>query len=132
MIRRFVVPPVLGLALVAGAAVPADATHDFRPGVDDGRAAVAARAHLPLAGRLIVLDPGHQIGNHNFLREIDRLVPAGGFDKPCNTTGTSTDGGYPEATFTWQVTRLLERRLQRLGARVLRTRHANSQHRWGP
>ena len=57
----------------------------------------------PLGGRTIVIDPGHQLGNHNFPRQINRMVPAGGFKKPCNTTGTATDGGYPEATFTWQV-----------------------------
>ena len=52
---------------------------------------------------MVVLDPGHQLGNHNYPRQINRLVPAGGFRKPCNTTGTATDGGYPEATFTWRV-----------------------------
>ena len=35
-----------------------------------------------------MIDPGHQLGNHNFPRKINRLVPAGGFRKPCNTTGT--------------------------------------------
>ena len=58
-------------------------------------------------GRTVVLDPGHQLGNHNYPAEINRLVPAGGFTKPCNTTGTSTNGGYPEATFAWRVSRLL-------------------------
>ena len=55
-------------------------------------------------GRVVVLDPGHQLGNHNFPEEINRPVPAGGFTKPCNTTGTATDGGYAEATFAWRVT----------------------------
>jgi N-acetylmuramoyl-L-alanine amidase len=87
---------------------------------------------LPLAGRIIVLDPGHQLGNHNFPRQIHRLVPAGGFRKPCNTTGTSTNRGYPEATFVWQVAGLVRQRLQRLGAKVVLTRHVNSQRRWGP
>jgi N-acetylmuramoyl-L-alanine amidase len=79
-----------------------------------------------------VIDPGHQLGNHNFPRQISRLVPAGGFEKPCNTTGTATDGGYPEATLTWQVARLLRARLVSLGATVLMTRHSNRQDRWGP
>ena len=51
----------------------------------------------------MVIDPGHQLGNHNYPAQIGRLVPAGGFRKPCNTTGTATNGGYPEATFTWRV-----------------------------
>jgi N-acetylmuramoyl-L-alanine amidase len=118
----------LSAAVSLGLAAPADATHDFRVTDDDG----GGEARLPLVGRLVVIDPGHQLGNHNFPRQIDRLVPAGGFRKPCNTTGTSTDGGYPEATFTWQVALLLQRRLQQLGARVMLTRHSNSEHRWGP
>lgn len=86
----------------------------------------------PLAGRTIVIDPGHQLGNGRFPRQTDRPVPAGGFRKPCNTTGTSTDGGYPEATFTWQVSQVVVRRLRALGARVILTRRSNSDRRWGP
>ena len=79
-------------------------------GAESGLAAAS-----PLEGRTIVLDPGHQLGNHNFPRKCARLVPAGGFRKPCNTTGTATRGGYPEATFVWQVSQLLAARLQRAG-----------------
>ena len=86
----------------------------------------------PLDGRVVVIDPGHQLGNHNFPRRINRLVPAGGFQKPCNTTGTATNGGYPEATFVWQVSNLLKARLERLGATVRLTRTTNRQDRWGP
>jgi N-acetylmuramoyl-L-alanine amidase len=85
-----------------------------------------------LAGRTIVIDPGHQLGNHNFPAQVNRQVPAGGFTKPCNTTGTATNGGYPEATFAWQVSRLVARRLRALGATVRLTRHSNRQDRWGP
>ena len=86
----------------------------------------------PLAGRMVVIDPGHQLGNHNFPRRIHRPVPAGGFTKPCNTTGTATNGGYPEATFAWQVSRLVAARLRELGATVRLTRQSNRQDRWGP
>ena len=86
----------------------------------------------PLAGRVVVIDPGHQVGNHNFPRRIHRLVAAGGFRKPCNTTGTATDGGYPEASLTWDVALRLRARLQALGATVRLTRHSNRQDRWGP
>lgn len=96
-------------------------------------AATAGRAvRAPLAGKTVVIDPGHQLGNHNFPREINRLVPAGGFKKPCNTTGTATRAGFPEATFAWQVSRLLRERLVALGAEVVLTRHSNRQDRWGP
>lgn len=86
----------------------------------------------PLAGRTIVVDAGHQLGNRNFPTEINRQVPAGGFRKPCNTTGTATDAGYPEATMTWRVARSVVRRLEGLGARVISTRHSNSERKWGP
>lgn len=91
-----------------------------------------AVAPAPLAGRTVVLDAGHQLGNGAFPGEVGALVDAGGFEKPCNTVGSATDGGYPEATFTWQVTRLVQRRLEELGARVVLTRSANRDDRWGP
>ncbi len=86
----------------------------------------------PLAGRVIVIDPGHQLGNSRFPARINRGVPAGGFKKPCNTTGTSTNGGFPEATFTWRVARMLRVRLENRGARVILTRSSNSLRKWGP
>lgn len=95
-------------------------------------AAVRAAGSLPLAGVRIALDPGHQLGNHNFPAQINRPVPAGGFSKPCNTTGTSTNGGYPEATLAFRVTRLVQARLEALGASVFLTRTRNSQSLWGP
>ncbi|MBA3782179.1 MAG: N-acetylmuramoyl-L-alanine amidase [Nocardioides sp.] len=111
----------LALSLIGGAA---------------GFETVAAQPPQPadrrLAGRVVVLDAGHQLGNHNYPQQINRPVPAGGFSKPCNTTGTSTNGGYPEATFTWQVTRLVRARLRHLGARVVMVRTTNRQDRWGP
>jgi N-acetylmuramoyl-L-alanine amidase len=93
----------------------------------------AARVQTrPLAGVTIALDPGHQLGNGRFPRQIGRLVPAGGFRKPCNTTGTATNGGYPEATFAFAVARLVRSRLQALGATVPMTRTTNRADRWGP
>ena len=92
----------------------------------------ARTASLPLAGVRIALDPGHQLGGHNFPAQIGHLVPAGGFMKPCNTTGTSTNGGYPEATLNFRVARLVQARLQALGAQVMLTRTRNSQSLWGP
>jgi N-acetylmuramoyl-L-alanine amidase len=59
-------------------------------------------------------------------------VPAGGFRKPCNTTGTATNGGYPEASLTWDVAVRLREQLRTLGATVRLTRHGNRQDEWGP
>ena len=124
---RLLVAVTASLAVVATAA-PAQARRDVGPGQERA----APTAAQPLTGRVVVVDPGHQLGNRNFPRKINRPVPAGGFRKPCNTTGTSTNRGYPEATFVWQVSRLLVDRLERLGARVLLTRRTNSQDEWGP
>lgn len=86
----------------------------------------------PLAGKTIVIDPGHQLGNSRHLGEVDRLVDAGGFEKPCNSTGTSTDAGFPEATFTWDVAVDLRSLLRSEGAKVVMTRSSNSYEAWGP
>ena len=85
-----------------------------------------------LAGLTVVIDPGHQLGNSRFPRQTGRLVPAGGFRKPCNTAGTATRSGFAEATFVWRVSRLLRSRLERLGAKVVFTRDSNRLDRWGP
>ena len=123
MIRRWSIVLVTLLVVGSGGAAWAKQTI----GAESGLASAG-----PLAGRTIVLDPGHQLGNHNFPRKCARLVPAGGMRKPCNTTGTATRGGYPEATFVWQVSQLLAARLRGLGAEVIMTRHSNRQDRWGP
>lgn len=103
-----------------------------RPSVAPSPSSSPPPAAPPLAGLTIALDPGHQLGNHNFLPRIDRLVPAGGFRKACNTTGTATASGVPEATVVWEITRLVQRRLEALGAHVRLTRTSNRQDRWGP
>ena len=126
----------LGALAVGSLVAVASCTSSGTPPTAEPTAAASAEASaaapLPLAGRLVVLDPGHQLGNRNFPRQVNRPVPAGGFRKPCNTTGTSTEGGYPEATMAWRVTRLLQARLERLGATVRLTRHSNRDDRWGP
>jgi N-acetylmuramoyl-L-alanine amidase len=81
---------------------------------------------------VIALDPGHQLGNHNYPRQINRLVQAGGFTKPCNTTGTATNSGIAEATVNFRLATAVKRRLTALGAVVKMTRNVNSQHYWGP
>jgi N-acetylmuramoyl-L-alanine amidase len=100
--------------------------------LDRAGPARASGAAQPLAGKVVVLDAGHQLGNHNFPAQINRLVPAGGFEKPCNTTGTATNSGYPEATFAWAVTMKLRAKLRKAGATVVLTRTSNREDRWGP
>jgi N-acetylmuramoyl-L-alanine amidase len=91
-----------------------------------------AQGHQVLDGKVIVIDPGHQLGNATHPRQVNRLVNAGGFTKACNTTGTATNGGFPEATFTWKVALALRTQLRRHGATVVLTRHTNSNDDWGP
>ena len=93
--------------------------------------APAHAAPLPLAGRVVAIDPGHQLGNSRHPAQIGRLVYVGLW-KPCNTTGTATNGGFPEATFTWRTSQALKRRLEALGATVRLTRTTNSVDDWGP
>lgn len=97
-----------------------------------GLAAPSAQAALPLTGKVVAIDPGHQLGNYRHPREINRAVDAGGFSKPCNTTGTATNAGYRESAFAMSTATYLQRRLEALGARVYLTRTTESLSLWGP
>lgn len=87
-----------------------------------------------LDGKVIVIDPGHQLGNSNpkFARQMAQTKFNGKIVKGCNTTGTATNAGLPEATFTWKVAQQLVPMLERAGARVELTRTSNSRNAWGP
>lgn len=88
---------------------------------------------LPLAGKLVVIDPGHQLGNSRHASQIRKQVPAGnGTTKACNSTGTASNAGYPEATFAFGVASELKPQLEALGATVLMTRDSNEASLWGP
>ncbi|WP_411115761.1 N-acetylmuramoyl-L-alanine amidase [Streptomyces sp. 058-1L] len=72
----------------------------------------------PLTGRTVVIDPGHNPRNREHTKEINEKVDIGTGRKECDTTGTSTDAGYPEARFTLDVSHRLRELLQAQGARV--------------
>ena len=79
----------------------------------------------PVAGTTVVIDPGHNGGNAGS-PAIDRPVPDGrGGTKPCNTTGASTDAGYPEHAFAWAVSQRVAERLRAQGVRVVLTRDSD-------
>jgi N-acetylmuramoyl-L-alanine amidase len=128
VVRTALLLPAVGLtaALLLGVPAPSGAV----PARPAGSAVL--RTAAPLTGVTIVVDPGHQLGNATHPQECNRLVDAGGFRKPCNTVGTSTDGGYPEATFAFRVAARLRDRLESLGAHVVMTRNRNSRELWGP
>jgi N-acetylmuramoyl-L-alanine amidase len=113
-VRSRFVPFVVGLALATSAL----------PG--------PAEASLPLAGRVVAIDPGHQLGNARHPSQVNRSVDAGGFTKPCNTTGTATNAGYPESAFAMSTANYLKARLEALGAKVYLTRTTESYSLWGP
>jgi N-acetylmuramoyl-L-alanine amidase len=88
---------------------------------DDSRAAsgtASSTASLPLTGKVIVLDPGHNPTNRDHPAEIDRLVDIGTEGKACDTTGTATNAGYAEADFTLDVVHRARALLTARGATV--------------
>jgi N-acetylmuramoyl-L-alanine amidase len=85
---------------------------------------------LPLAGRVLVVDPGHNGQNFAHPAQINRLVDIGNAEKACNTTGTATVDGFAEAELNWQVAVRVRGRLEKLGAEVVLTRNDNDG--WGP
>ncbi|MGK5546249.1 N-acetylmuramoyl-L-alanine amidase [Streptomyces sp. URMC 127] len=75
----------------------------------------------PLKGKVVVVDPGHNIRNSEHTAEINRSVDIGTGRKECDTTGTSTDSGYAEASFSLDVAHRLRTILRSQGARVVLT-----------
>ncbi|MFE3995451.1 N-acetylmuramoyl-L-alanine amidase [Streptomyces goshikiensis] len=93
-------------------------------------AAPAKGSKGPLAGRTVVIDPGHNTGNFKHTSEIDRQVDIGTNLKECDTTGTTTNSGYMEAEFTLDVSRRARTLLESKGAKVVFTHNADRP--WGP
>ncbi|KIF04672.1 N-acetylmuramoyl-L-alanine amidase, partial [Streptomyces sp. RSD-27] len=84
----------------------------------------------PLAGRTVVIDPGHNTGNFKHGREIDRQVDIGTQRKECDTTGTTTNSGYMEAEFSLDVAHRARTLLEAEGAKVVLTH--DGERPWGP
>src|SRR5579875_1333372 len=80
----------------------------------------ATAAPTSIAGMIVFLDPGHNGAND---ASIGRQVPTGrGGTKDCQASGTSTNSGYPEHTFTWDTTLRIRAALNALGARTAMSR----------
>lgn len=82
----------------------------------------APTPQAPLAGKTIVIDPGHNGGNASHPEIINKKVNVINAMKPCNTTGTATNDDYPEHAFTWDVSLRLAKILRAKGAKVILTR----------
>ncbi|MEV7965810.1 N-acetylmuramoyl-L-alanine amidase [Sphaerisporangium sp. NPDC088356] len=80
----------------------------------------------PLAGKVIVIDPGHNGGNYRHPEVINKKVNVLTEWKPCDTTGTSTNDGYSEAAFTWDVANRMVKLLRAKGATVKLTRGSDT------
>jgi N-acetylmuramoyl-L-alanine amidase len=73
-----------------------------------------------IAGKIVFLDPGHNGANDS---SINRQVVNGrGGTKECQTSGTSTDGGYPEHSFNWDTVLRIREQLTQLGVRTALSR----------
>ncbi|WP_017581395.1 N-acetylmuramoyl-L-alanine amidase [Nocardiopsis valliformis] len=79
----------------------------------------------PLGDRVVVIDPGHNGGNAAAPSEINALVPAGNGEKACDTVGTESANGYAEHEFNWEMSLLVQERLEADGATVILTREDN-------
>ncbi|MGW4734725.1 N-acetylmuramoyl-L-alanine amidase [Streptomyces shenzhenensis] len=112
---------------------PDSASPRSSPGDDSKPTAAApgATGAEPLAGKVVVIDPGHNSGNFRHTAEINRKVNIGTAWKECDTTGTATDDGYPEAQFTLDVSHRLRTLLEQQGATVKLT-HDRDEPPWGP
>ena len=74
-----------------------------------------------------MLDPGHNGANAEHPSIINAPVPDGtGGTKPCNTTGTATNAGYPEHAFNWDVALRVREILRAHGATVVMTRGSDT------
>jgi N-acetylmuramoyl-L-alanine amidase len=105
---------MLGLTSLAFACAPANAGSGALPG------------SLPLAGKVVGIDPGHNGRNYTAPGYIGHLIWNGREEEACDTTGTETDAGYTEAQFNFNVAEYLAGDLHAEGAKIVLTRTTNS------
>jgi N-acetylmuramoyl-L-alanine amidase len=73
-----------------------------------------------IAGMVVFIDPGHNGSND---ASITRQVPTGrGGTKDCQASGTSTNTGYQEHTFTWDTALRVRAGLNALGVQTAMSR----------
>ncbi|MGW9554258.1 N-acetylmuramoyl-L-alanine amidase [Nocardiopsis sp. NPDC055551] len=108
---------------------PEDANgEDGDGGADDGSAEgrdSAADNDGPLGDRVVVIDPGHNGGNARAPSEINSQVDVGNGEKACDTVGAETSDGYAEHEFNWELSLLVQERLEADGVEVILTREDN-------
>jgi N-acetylmuramoyl-L-alanine amidase len=74
-----------------------------------------------ITGMVVFIDPGHNGSND---ASISRQVPTGrGGTKDCQTSGTASNAGYMEHTFTWDTALRVRAALNALGVRTAMSRN---------
>jgi N-acetylmuramoyl-L-alanine amidase len=102
--RRVGIRMVVGLLVAASTAI----------------APTATATPSNIAGMVVFIDPGHNGAND---ASIGRQVPTGrGGTKDCQASGTSTNSGYQEHTFTWDTALRVRAELNALGVRTAMSR----------
>jgi N-acetylmuramoyl-L-alanine amidase len=128
-----VLPPLLAVLLASTLAGCGGSDEATEAQTDPAASVTTPGAPAP-PQRLVLLDPGHNGGNAQHTREINKKVPDGrGSTKPCNTVGTSTNPGedmITEHEFTFYVARGVKTILEQNGVKVAMTR--DSDDGWGP
>jgi N-acetylmuramoyl-L-alanine amidase len=112
----------------AGSPPPTPSRGDGSPSASATRSkdpGTRARSALPLAGKVVGIDPGHNGLNHTDPAFLGQRIWNGREWQNCNTTGTQTASGYTEAQFNWNVAVYLAADLRKEGARVMLTRKNN-------
>lgn len=84
-------------------------------------AAKPATAAKPLAGKVIVLDAGHNVKDRTSTNWMKTLAQRA-HTSSCENPGTNTNAGYEEPVFTWDATMRLKSDLEKQGAKVELTR----------
>lgn len=105
--------------------IPSDASSGALSRSSSDASSSPSPSTAPLTGKVVVIDPGHNPGNFQHTREINKTVDIGTNRKECDTTGTTTQDGYTEAAFTLEVSHHLRDLLRARGATVVLTHDAD-------
>ncbi|BBY99519.1 N-acetylmuramoyl-L-alanine amidase [Mycolicibacterium fallax] len=79
----------------------------------------ASAAPASIAGMIVFLDPGHNARSEG---DSVQVTTGRGGTKDCQASGTATDDGYPEHTFTWDTTLRIRQALSKYGVRTAMSR----------
>jgi N-acetylmuramoyl-L-alanine amidase len=110
----------------ATARSPAPGGSGSASAADPSASEVPTAARLPLTGKTVGIDPGHDGGNFTHAAYINTMIWNGRAEETCDTTGTGTASGYTEAQFNFNVATDLRADLIAAGASVVMTRSSNN------